>query len=72
MWGDGRAWELHVQKQELIIPLYKSLVRPHFEYCCQIWNPNIKKDIDSVEGVQHRATKLITGMQILSYDWWYS
>ena len=38
------------------------------EYCCQIWNPNYSKDIDLVEGVQRRATKLITGMQNLSYD----
>ena len=45
-----------------------SLVRPHLEYCCQIWNPNYSKDIDLVEGVQRRATKLITGLQNLSYD----
>ena len=40
--------------------------------CClngkQVWNPNYSKDIDLVEGVQRRATKLITGMQNLSYD----
>ena len=40
----------------------------HLEYCCQIWNPNYNKDIDSVEGVQRRATKLITSMQNLSCD----
>ena len=34
----------------------------------EIWNPNYSKDIDLVEGVQRRATKLITGMQNLSYD----
>ena len=31
-------------------------------------NPNYNKDIDLGEGVQHRATMLITGMQNLSYD----
>ena len=56
------------RSQEVIIPLYKSLVRPHLDYCCQIWNPNYSKDVDLVEGVQRRATKLITGMQNLSYD----
>ena len=56
------------RSKEVIIPLYESLVRPHLEYCCQIWNPNYNKDIDLVEGVQRRATKLITGMQNLSYD----
>ena len=52
--------------KEVIILLYKSLVRPNLEYCCQTWNPNYNKDIDLVEGVQCRATKLITGMQNLS------
>ena len=54
--------------KEVIIPSYKSLLRPHLEYCCQIWNPNYSKDIDLVEGVQRHATKLITGMQNLLYD----
>ena len=56
------------RSKEVIIPLYKSLARLHLEYCCQIWNPNYNKNIDLVEGVQRQATKLITGMQNLSYD----
>jgi len=37
------------RSKEVIIPLYKSLVRPHLEYCYQIWNPNYSKDTDLVE-----------------------
>jgi len=56
------------RSKETIILLYKCLVRPHLEYCCLIWNPNYIKDIKSVEGVQHRATKLVWGMEKLNYE----
>ena len=29
---------------DIILPLYKSLVRPRFEYCVQAWSPFLRKD----------------------------
>jgi len=50
------------------MPLYNSLVRPHIEYCCQIWSPYLRKNINLIEGVQRRETKLIKDIKHLSYD----
>ena len=51
-----------------ILSLYKSVVRPHLEYCIQAWRPYLQRDIDLMEKVQRRATKLINGMQDLTYE----
>ena len=44
---------------DFLIPLYKALVRSHFDYAMIIWNPHLVKHIESIEGVQRRATKII-------------
>ena len=42
-------------------------MRPKLEYCVQAWNPSLIKDIELLEQVQHRATKLISEIAHLSY-----
>ena len=44
------------------------MVRPHLEYAVQFWNPFLKKDIEKIERVQRRATKMIPGLRRKSYD----
>ena len=56
------------KEKELIIPLYKTIVRPHLEYCIQAWRPYHKKDIDMLERVQRRATKMIPKLRNISYE----
>ena len=45
---------------EIFIPLYKAMVRSHFDYAMVIWNPHTVKYIGSIEGVQRRATTPIS------------
>src|SRR5215467_6290100 len=47
------------KSKAVIINLYKSLVRQKLEYCAQLWNPYLKKNVNVLERVQKRATKLI-------------
>ena len=54
--------------KELFVFLYTTYVRPHLEYYVPIWSPYLVKDIEILEKVQKRATKLIKGYEKLSYD----
>ena len=56
------------KEKELIIPLYKTIVRPHLEYCIQAWRPYRQKDIDMLERVQRRATKMIQKLRNISNE----
>src|SRR5688572_30012790 len=49
----------HCKKRKIILRLYKSLVRPHMDYCIQAWRPHLKKDIEILKKVQRRATRMV-------------
>ena len=55
-------------EKSLITPLYKAIVRPHLEYCILAGNPYLRKDVDMLEKIQRRATKLIPGLRDLTYE----
>jgi len=53
------------REREVILALYSALVRPHVEYCIQLWSPHYRRDMDLLECVQRSTTKMITGVQHL-------
>ena len=51
----------------MFVLLFKGMVRPHIEYGNQVWAPYLKKQVESIENIQRRATKLVPRLYNMSY-----
>ena len=53
---------------EVLLNLYKSMVRPHLEYCSTVWSPHYIKDKMLLERVQHRFTRLFPHLSLVKEE----
>ena len=59
---------IQFRNPSVLMNLYKSLVRPHLDYCSTVWSPQYRKDISLLERVQHRFTRLFPHLRELPYE----
>ena len=64
------SWVLRVFKardEDTMLTLFRAMVVPHLEYCCQLWCPHLLKDIRPLEAVQRSFTARIVRVGHLTY-----
>ena len=71
----NKAWVIRSvisRSPDVLVPLYKSMIRSHLEYCVQVWSPLPKFGnwglILELENVQRSFTRLIDGIGLLPYN----
>ena len=60
------------REKEVMLLLYKTIIRPHLEYCVQVWSPAAHHGswsiIIDLEKIQKKFTRLINGIGLLPYS----
>ena len=69
------AWVLRSivsRSPQVMLKMYKLIIRPHLEYCVQLWSPlpahGNWSSIMSIENVQRNFTRAIDGLGLLTYE----
>ena len=58
---------IRYKERRIMVRLYKSLVRPHLEYCVSTLSPHYLKDKELLERVQHRFTRMFKDLRQRNY-----
>ena len=58
----------HYRTKSILVPLYKTFVRPKLEYAVAVWNPWLKKDEEVMEKVQQRFVRLLSDVRGDTYE----
>ena len=48
--------------------VYKGIIRPIIEYASSVYDPILIRDINKIESIQRRATKMVIGLSDKSYE----
>ena len=48
--------------KETLISIYNAIIRPHFDYCCEVWEVFGKTQSDRLQKLQNRAARVIMSM----------
>ena len=58
----------HFRDRRVFVQLYKQYVRPHLEFAVPAWSPWTQGDKESLEKVQRRAVRMVSGLQGDTYE----
>ena len=48
--------------KETLISVYSAIVRPHFDYCCEVWDVLGETQSKRLQKLQNRAARVIMNM----------
>ena len=62
------ARSFHYRTRKVLIPLYKTFVRPKLEYAASAWNPWLQRDVEVLEKVQQRMVRMLSDAPGATYE----
>eukprot|EP00061_Rhincodon_typus_P017303 g45941.t1 len=62
------SWGMEYKSWQNILQLNKTLSRLHLEYCVQFWSPHYQKDVEALETVQRKFTRILPSLKGIGYE----